>query len=61
MDVRFIDVWQQPDEGQKYGIRMIPTQIFCAPDGKELFRHQGFFSKEDIMATWKKCGYDFRD
>lgn len=61
MDVVFIDVWQQPDEGKKYSIRMIPTQIFYASDGKELFRHQGFFSKEDILATWKKYGYEFKE
>ena len=27
-----------------YGIRLIPTQIFFAADGTELFRHEGFFS-----------------
>jgi thioredoxin len=61
MEVVFIDVWQQPDEGKKYNIRLIPTQIFFAPDGKELFRHQGFISKEDILLTWEKYGYTFRE
>jgi thioredoxin 1 len=35
---------------------MIPTQIFFDADGKELFRHEGFFSKEDILAKWKEFG-----
>ncbi|MHC4688564.1 MAG: thioredoxin family protein [Planctomycetota bacterium] len=47
--VEFIDVWENPDSGKEYGIRMIPTQIFIDADGKELFRHEGFFSKEDIL------------
>ena len=56
LNVEFIDVWQNPEPGQKYGIRVIPTQIFFAADGKELFRHEGFFSKEDILARWKEFG-----
>jgi thioredoxin 1 len=54
--VDFIDVWENPDEGKKYSIRMIPTQIFYDASGKELFRHEGFFSKADILAKWKELG-----
>lgn len=54
----FIDVWENPDEGKKYGIEMIPTQIFYDADGKELFRHTGFFGKEDILAKWKELGVE---
>ena len=57
--VEFIDVWQNPDAGKKYNIDSIPTQIFYSPDGKELFRHEGFFSKEDILAKWKELGHEF--
>ena len=39
---------------KKYDVEMIPTQIFFDADGKELFRHTGFFSKEDILAKWKE-------
>ena len=35
---------------------MIPTQIFHDTGGKELFRHTGFFAKEDILAKWKELG-----
>jgi len=56
--VEFIDVWQNPDSGREYGIRMIPTQIFFAHDGKELFRHEGFYGKEDILAKWKELGVE---
>lgn len=58
-EVVFIDVWKKKSEAQKYGIRVIPTQIFFDAEGKELFRHQGFFSKEDILKTWQEHGFDF--
>ncbi|MBU1356053.1 MAG: thioredoxin family protein [Candidatus Edwardsbacteria bacterium] len=60
MDVVFIDVWKNPDEGSKYKVRVIPTQIFYSPEGKELFRHEGFYSKEDILAKWKELGYQLK-
>ena len=59
--VEFIDVWENKDAGEKYGIRMIPTQIFFAADGKELFRHEGFFSKKDILAKWKEFGVNLTE
>ena len=55
-EVEFIDVWKSPEAGEQYGIRIIPTQIFYDAAGKELFRHEGFFGKEDILATWAKHG-----
>ncbi|MFH1842717.1 MAG: thioredoxin family protein [bacterium] len=60
-EVVFIDVWKKRDEATKYDIKLIPTQIFFAADGKELFRHQGFFSREDILRTWQEHGYGFAD
>ncbi len=54
----FIDVWENPDAGKPYGIEMIPTQIFFDAENKELFRHVGFFGKEDILGKWKELGVD---
>ena len=58
MNVQFIDVWKNPDVGKQYSILAIPTQIFYDAEGKELFRHVGFFSKQDILAKWKELGVD---
>jgi thioredoxin 1 len=58
-EVVFIDVWKNESEARKHGIRVIPTQIFFDAAGKELFRHQGFFSREDILETWREHGFDF--
>ncbi len=60
-EVVFIDVWKNSDAGALYGVRVIPTQIFFDENGNELFRHVGFFSREDILNTWRDYGYDFID
>lgn len=57
-NVEFVDVWINPDAAQQYGIRIIPTQIFFDESGNELFRHEGFFSKEDILTKWKELGVE---
>jgi thioredoxin 1 len=54
--VEFIDVRENPGAGQKYGVRAIPTQIFFDASGREFYRHMGFFSKEQILDTFKKQG-----
>jgi thioredoxin 1 len=58
MNVEFIDVWENENVGKEYGVEIIPTQIFYDATGKELFRHTGFFGKEDILAKWKELGVD---
>ena len=60
MDVEFIDVWKDPKPGKEYKIKLIPTQIFFDASGKERFRHEGFFGKEDILAKWKELGVDIK-
>jgi len=56
LEVVFIDVWKNREEGARYDISIIPTQIFYAADGKELFRHEGFYAKKDILAKWRELG-----
>ena len=33
--------------------------MFLDAAGKELWRHEGFISKEDILARWKELKFDF--
>ncbi len=58
-EVEFFDVWKNSDAAKKYAIRIIPTQIFFDASGKELFRHEGFLSKKDILTKWKELGVEF--
>jgi len=61
MDVEFIDAWKHRDRAQAYRVRMIPTQIFFSPEGKEIYRHTGFIAREDILKKWQELGYEFED
>lgn len=54
----FIDVWKNPNEAQKFGIRTIPTQIFYDKDGQEVMRHEGYLAKEDIVKVLTKLGVE---
>jgi thioredoxin 1 len=58
--VEVIDIEENPDLINKYHVRVIPTQIFFDASGKELFRHEGFYSKEDILVKWKELGVELK-
>ena len=54
----FHDVWtpQGKEDAMKYGIRVIPTQVFLDSAGNEYFRHEGFFPKDELVAVLKMKG-----
>jgi thioredoxin 1 len=54
----FIDVWENRGQEQRFGIRSIPTQIFYDRDGKEVYRHEGFLSKDSIVAQLEELGLE---
>lgn len=56
--VVFHDVWTEDGKpfAKKYKIRLIPTQVFLDKDGKEYFRHEGFFPKEEVVKILKQQG-----
>lgn len=56
LKVEFIDVWKNGTAKKKYNIQTIPTQIFYDANGKEFYRHIGFYPKEDILAKFKEHG-----
>jgi len=55
-NVLFTDVWTTQSLAQKYRVQMIPTQIFFDTSGKEIKRHMGFMSKDDILNELKAAG-----
>ena len=60
-DVIFIDAWQNQEEASRHRVRMIPTQIFYAADGTELYRHVGFYGREDMLNKGLELGYTFKN
>jgi cytochrome c-type biogenesis protein len=57
LEVDFIDVGENPEAGTTHKILIIPTQIFFGTDGAELFRHEGYYAKDDIVNKWAELGY----
>ena len=62
VSVVFYDVWKpdQREYAEKYGIRVIPTQVFLGEAGKEFFRHEGFFPEAEIDKLLQKRGLKVR-
>lgn len=58
LKVVFYDVWTDNHRryAEQYGIRMIPTQIFLDENGREFFRHEGFYPEAEIIKLLKSRG-----
>ncbi len=54
--VIFYDVWKDDKPAKKYGIQLIPTQVFLDEAGKEFFRHEGFYPEAEIDKLLQKKG-----
>jgi len=56
--VVFYDVWTEAGApyAKEYGIEAIPTQVFLDKDGKEFFRHVGFFPEEELVKVLQQKG-----
>lgn len=52
----FIDVWENREQAGRFGIRSIPTQVFFDANGKEISRHIGFMSEEEIESRLARFG-----
>ena len=60
LQVDFIDVTKNIEAGKKHKIQLIPTQIFFNLNDKEIFRHEGFFSKKEIVAKFAELGFSLK-
>jgi thioredoxin 1 len=58
VNVIFYDVWTPEGKpfGQQYAIQVIPTQVFLDENGKEFFRHEGYFPEEELIKVLKTKG-----
>ncbi len=56
IQVVFYDVWKNPKYAKNYGVQMIPTQVFIDKNGDEIFRHVGFYAKDEIIKMLKEKG-----
>jgi cytochrome c-type biogenesis protein len=58
LNVVFLDLEMDDSHAERFGVKIIPTQLLLSPDGGELFRHEGFFPAAEIVAQWKALGHD---
>ena len=58
VQVVFHDVWTEAGKpfGEQFKIRVIPTQVFLDREGREYFRHEGFFPKDELVKILKQKG-----
>ncbi|MGC8493683.1 MAG: thioredoxin family protein [Syntrophobacteraceae bacterium] len=54
--IYFIDIRKYPKEGPKFGVNVIPTQIFYNKDGKEVYRHEGVMLEGAVVAKLEGLG-----
>lgn len=55
--VKALDVFSDTTLADTYQIKAIPTQVFRDANGREVFRHIGFFSREEILAKMQELGW----
>jgi thiol-disulfide isomerase/thioredoxin len=55
-NVMFVSVREDPVIGNRYGIRSIPAQVLFDAQGREVYRHVGFWAREMIVAKCKSLG-----
>ena len=46
--VEFYDLNEDRQIGSQYNIRVMPTQVFLDANGREFFRHEGFYPKVEL-------------
>jgi len=58
VQVVFHDVWTEAGApfAKQYNIEAIPTQVFLDKEGKEYFRHVGFFPEEELVKVLQLKG-----
>lgn len=56
IQVVFYDVWKDLRPARHYRIQLIPTQVFIDQNGEEIFRHVGYFPKEEILQMLREKG-----
>ena len=58
VSVVFIDIYRDPLSASMYDYRAIPTQILLDANEKEVWRHEGFISKADLITQFAQVGVE---
>jgi len=55
-NILFVHVGEEQVLAARYGVGTIPLQVFFNKDGKEVYRHVGFFAQDKIEAKFAELG-----
>lgn len=58
--VEEIDVFRDEEAARRFGVSIIPTQVFFDADGRELDRHTGFLARAEIRERFARRGQECR-
>jgi len=56
LNVVFVHVGEEQILAARYGIQPIPVQVFFDAEGKEVFRHVGFYPEKEVITQLKNIG-----
>lgn len=56
LEVIFVDFQKNRDISWRFGVSVIPTQVFLDRNGREFHRHNGFYSYWEIFDVLKEAG-----
>ncbi len=55
--VRFNDLEKENPLAEQHRIRIMPTQVYLDGQGKEVYRHEGYASKADMLAKIRELKF----
>lgn len=55
--VQVVEIDSKPELTRRYRIMVIPTQVFVDANGQEVYRHLGFYPKDDLVAKLKELKF----
>lgn len=55
-NIILLEINNYRDVANQYQVRVIPTQVFFDRQGNQVWRHEGFLAKEDIVKKLKELG-----
>ncbi|MEW5949393.1 MAG: thioredoxin family protein [Thermodesulfobacteriota bacterium] len=55
--VQVVEIDGTPELTRRYRIMVIPTQVFMDANGQEVYRHLGFYPKDDLVAKLRELKF----
>lgn len=56
LEIIFLDVKKHNNIAKKWGVYVVPVQVFLDRGGKEVYRHIGYYSYDEIVSVLKRLG-----